>query len=510
MTRTLVVGAGSAGCVLAARLSADPGHEVLVLEAGPVWPTPAAIPAELLDPGHLPVGPESGVVWRYPGNLVRGKLIGGSGAINGSYFIRPPAADLAAWSTVAGSPRWSYDALAPYFRELEHDLDFGSDPGHGDHGPIPVQRTTDPTPFTAEFAERCAAAGHTEIADLNATAEPARADGRSGTPSVADDAAGADNAARARRREHPPAWPTAAGARSSGRSLVGFGRVPLALSRGQRRGPALTHLYPALDRPNLTVTGATTVTRVLLRGTRAVGVEWARGREHGTTHADRVILCAGAIESAALLIRSGIGPQRQLRSLGLPVVHSAPVGSWCTDHPEIGLEFPGQPPAHPTVALEYVLELDDLELRPYTPTFTPGLRRLGVALMHPESTGELTLTSADPSVPPRMDQGYLRTAHDRARLRAGVELAADLFELRPGTIDDDWLREHLGTSQHLSGTCRMGPPDDPRAVVDEQGRTHGIDDLMVVDLSIVPVPLSRGPQVTVVTLAAAIADLLAV
>lgn len=476
MTRTLVVGAGSAGCVLAARLSADPGHQVLVLEAGPVWPTPAAIPAELLDPGHLPVGPESTVVWRYPGNLVRGKLIGGSGAINGSYFIRPPAADLAAWSTVAGSPRWSYDALAPYFRELEHDLDFGSDPGHGDHGPIPVQRITDPTPFTAEFAERCAAAGHTEIADLNATAEPARADGRSG----------------------------------GGYSPVGFGRVPLALSRGQRRGPALTHLYPALDRPNLTVTGATTVTRVLLRGTRAVGVEWARGRERGTTHADRVILCAGAIESAALLLRSGIGPERQLRSLGLPVVHSAPVGSWCTDHPEIGLEFPGQPPAHPTVALEYVLELDAIELRPYTPAFTPGLRRLGVALMRPESTGELTLTSADPSVPPRMDQGYLRTAHDRARLRAGVELAADLFELRPGTIDDDWLREHLGTSQHLSGTCRMGPPDDPRAVVDEQGRAHGIDDLMVVDLSIVPVPLSRGPQVTVVTLAAAIADQLAV
>src|SRR5690606_30554316 len=128
MTRTLVVGAGSAGCVLAARLSADPGHEVLVLEAGPVWPSPAVLPPHLLDPAHLPVGPESPVLWRYPGNLVRGRLIGGSGAINGSYFLRPPAADFAAWSAVARSPRWSFEAVLPYFRALEHDLDFGTDP----------------------------------------------------------------------------------------------------------------------------------------------------------------------------------------------------------------------------------------------------------------------------------------------------------------------------------------------------------------------------------------------
>ncbi|WP_336084313.1 GMC family oxidoreductase N-terminal domain-containing protein [Nocardia sp. SSK8] len=502
MTRTLVVGAGSAGCVLAARLSADPGHEVLVLEAGPVWPTAAQIPAALLDPGHLPLGPESAVVWRYPGNLVRGKLIGGSGAINGSYFIRPPATDLAAWSAVAHSARWSYDTIARYFRELEHDLDFGTEPGHGDHGPIPVRRVADPAPFSTEFAERCVAAGFAEIPDLNATAEPMRAYGRASAP-PADDAAGA----RGHARLSPDR--ASSGARSRGHAPVGFGRVPLAMSNGQRRGPALTHLYPALSRPNLTVTGATTVTRVLVRGTRAIGVEWSRGRERGTAYADRVVLCAGAIESAALLIRSGIGPERQLRSLGLRVVRPAPVGRWCTDHPEIGLEFPGQPPARPTAALEYVLELDDLELRPYTPAFTPGLCRLGVALMRPESSGELTLTSADPAVAPRIDQGYLSAADDRERLRAGVEIAAELFGLRPGSVDDAWLRGHLGTSQHLSGTCRMGPANDERAVVDEGARVHGIDDLMVVDLSIVPVPLSRGPQVTVVTLAAAIADLLA-
>ncbi|MFF2084919.1 mycofactocin system GMC family oxidoreductase MftG [Nocardia sp. NPDC058176] len=469
MASTLIVGAGSAGCVLAARLSADPEHTVRVLEAGPVWPALTDLPAELRDPGHLPVGPDSSVVWRYPGNLVRGKLIGGSGAINGSYFVRPPVTDFAAWSAEARSPRWSFDAVVPIFRALEHDLDFGTAPGHGDSGPIPVQRTTDPTPFSAEFAAACAAAGFPERADLNALPEPT--DTRPG---------------------------------------AGYGRVPLAVSAGRRAGPAVTHLYPALGRANLTVTGETMVTRLLLRGTRVIGVKWARGRERGRTCADRVVVCAGAVESAALLIRSGIGPEPQLRSLGVPVVQPAPVGAWCTDHPEIGIEFAGPAPATSAVALEYVLEFGDLELRPYTPMFTPGLRRLGVALMRPESTGNLTLVSADPAVPPRIDQGYLRAARDRSALRAGVELATQLLGLNPDTVDENWLRAHLGTSQHLSGTCRMGPAGDERAVVDELGGVHGIDALTVADLSIVPVPLGRGPQATVVMQAAAIAECMAV
>ncbi|GEM34773.1 dehydrogenase [Nocardia neocaledoniensis NBRC 108232] len=462
MTSTLVVGAGSAGCVVAARLSADPAHAVLVLEAGPVWASAALIPGPLLDPGHLPVGPESAVVWRYPGNLVRGKLIGGSGAINGSYFVRPPAADFAAWSAVVASPMWSYEAVLPFFAALETDRDFGTAPGHGAHGPVPVERTADPAPVSREFADACAASGFAEIADLNGYVGPGRTDG--------------------------------------------FGRVPLAVARGRRAGPALTHLYPALARPNLTVTGGTTVTRLLLRGSRVVGVEWSRGRGRGTTFADRVIVCAGAVESAALLIRSGIGPEPLLRSLGIPVVLPAPVGAWCTDHPEIGVEYPGPEPVRSTVALEYALELDDLELRPYTPMFTPGLRRLGVALMTPDTPGRLTLASADPTVPARIDQGYLRAEHDRARLRAGVRTAAELLRLPLGEIDDAWLRAHLGTSQHLSGTCRMGPADDRRAVVDPAGRVHGIDGLTIADLSVLPVPIRRGPQATVLLLAAVIAE----
>ncbi|MEV0548216.1 mycofactocin system GMC family oxidoreductase MftG [Nocardia salmonicida] len=456
MTSTLIVGAGSAGCVLAARLSADPARSVRVFEAGPAHRTTG----KLLDPAHLPVGPESGVLWRYPGNLVRGKLIGGSGAINGSYFIRPPATNFAAWSAVAG-PRWSFEAVLPVFRDLEHDMDFGSAPGHGVGGPIPISRTSDPTEFSAEFARRCAAAGFPEIPDLNAPAESG--DG-------------------------------------------GFGRVPLAVSRGRRAGPAITHLYPAMGRQNLTVTSDTMVTRLLLRGTKVIGVEWARGRERGRSYADQTVLCAGAVESAALLIRSGIGPEPLLRSLGVEIVRAAPVGAWCADHPEIGVEFGVDEPAESAVPLEYILEIDDLELRPYTPMFTPGLRRIGVALMHPESTGELTLVSTDPTVPAHVDQRYLRSARDRARLRDGAALTADLLGRPSSRIDDAWLYANLGTSQHLSGTCRMGPAHDERAVVDEQGRVHGIDALTVADLSVVPVPLRRGPQATTVMLAAAIAD----
>ncbi|MFD3743699.1 GMC family oxidoreductase N-terminal domain-containing protein [Nocardia sp. NPDC058633] len=505
MTSTLIVGAGSAGCVLAARLSADPARSVRVFEAGPVVRTVG----EMTDPSHLPVGPASRVVWRYPGNLLRGKLVGGSGAINGSYFIRPPATDFAAWSAVAG-PQWSFESVLPIFCALEDDRDFGTAPGHGVGGPIPIERTNHCTEFSVEFAQRCAAAGFTEISDLNAPA------GSQQPRSTSAEGRGALRSQRPPILEFPgvpdvdPARFVDIRSRSGADHTDGYGRVPLTVSHGFRSGPALTHLYPAMERPNLCVTSDTMVTRLLLRGTRVIGVEWSRGRERGRTYADQTVLCAGAVESAALLIRSGIGPEPLLRSLGVPIVRPSPVGAWCTDHPEVGVEFADDGPEEPAAPLEYVLEIDDLELRPYTQMFTPGRRRIGVALMHPESTGELTLVSTDPTVPARVDQRYLRSARDRARSRAGVEVAADLFGRRIGPVDDAWLHANLATSQHLCGTCRMGPERDERAVVDARGRVHGIEALMVADLSTVPVSLRRGPQATTVMLAAAIADLMVV
>ncbi|WP_194831896.1 mycofactocin system GMC family oxidoreductase MftG [Nocardia sp. XZ_19_369] len=483
MTDTLIVGGGTAGCVLAARLSADPEHTVRLLEAGSVGLAPEGFPAALLDATRLPIGADAAWLWRYPvtladdgaavmGDIVRGKIFGGSGAVNGSYFVRATAADFAAWSRVLGSSTaWSFDAVLPAYRRSERDLDFGDQPWHGRSGPIPVRRNKNPVPLSEHFATACAALGFPEIPDLNG-----------------------------------PAGATA-----------GLGRVPCSTDDGKRVSTASAYLLPALGRPNLTVQAATSVLRLRFHGTRAVGVDvWHDGRAD-TLWADHIVLSAGAIESATLLLRSGIGNSEQLRALDIPVVHAAPVGAWFTDHPEIGLEYRAGPAERATVPLEYVLELDDIEIRPYTVAFTPGAQRLGIALMRPSSAGVLRLRSADPAVPPVIEHRYLSAEHDRTRLRAAVGTATEVLHEMSATPRTEpmpqqpataaaWLHANLGTSQHLSGTCRMGPAGDERAVVDESGRVHGVAGLTVADLAVVPVPLSRGPQATAVLIAEHLAD----
>ncbi|MEV0296724.1 mycofactocin system GMC family oxidoreductase MftG [Nocardia sp. NPDC050710] len=489
MTDTLIVGAGTAGCLLAARLSEDPNHKVRLVEAGPAWSTADEIPAELLRADRMPVGPESPWLWRYPAlltaddaghgvstELVRGRVLGGSGAINGGYFVRALAADFTAWCReLGGSAEWSLDAVLPAYRQIERDHDYGDDPGHGGSGPIPVRRIIDPTPVSVEFAAVAAAAGYPEIPDLNALPGPVITNG--------------------------------------------FGPVPCNVERGLRIGTATACLLPALARPNLTVSGGITVTRIRFDGTVAVGVDYRAGSATGTIPADRIVVCAGAVESAALLLRSGVGDPEHLRALDIPVVHPAPVGDWFCDHPEIGLGYRigSAASGSGSVPLEYVLELDDIEIRPYALPFTPDTqaRRLGVALMRPRSAGVLRLHCADPDIAPRLEYRYLSAAHDRERLSAAVSLAADLLHRIPGVrqphrppagVGVAWLRANLATSQHLSGTCRMGAAGDERAVVDERCRVHGVSGLSVVDLSVVPVPLSRGPQATVMMIAEHVAD----
>ncbi|WP_328406517.1 mycofactocin dehydrogenase MftG [Nocardia sp. NBC_00403] len=491
MADTLIVGGGTAGCVLAARLSENPEHTVRLLEAGPVWATAAEMPTDLLDATRLPVGQGSPWLWTYPvtlatddignevaGNIVRGRVIGGSGAINGSYFVRATAADFAAWSSEIAATTWSFDAVLPFYRRLEHDHDFGDRPWHGRTGPVPVRRIATPVPLSAEFAAACAAAGVPEVADLNAPPGTGPADG--------------------------------------------IGRVPCSIENGRRVSTGWAYLLPASARPNLTVVGGIQVTRIEFRGTRAIGVEFLRDGVIGTMSADRIVLCAGAIESAALLLRSGIGGVEQLRTLDIPVRHPAPVGIGFSDHPEIGIEYRLDPPLRTpeTVPLEYVLSLDDIEIRPYTVAFTPGVQRLGVALMRPHAEGVMRLRSPDPVVSPHIDHRYLSAAHDRNRLREAVGTATELLRRisaarvsnpipeSSGAAADRWLWANLATSQHLSGTCRMGRAHDERAVVDELCRVHGVTGLSVVDLSIVPVPLSRGPQATTVLIAERAADYL--
>ncbi|WP_174186048.1 GMC family oxidoreductase N-terminal domain-containing protein, partial [Nocardia barduliensis] len=179
MADTLIVGGGTAGCVLAERLSADPAHTVRLLEAGALWTSADAMPAELMDAAALPIGPEAQWLWRYevvladdppvPGTIVRGRLIGGSGSVNGGYFVRATVTDFDAWTRVlGGSDAWSYASVLPMYCRTERDLDFGEQPWHGDGGPIPVRRASAPAPVSVEFAQACLAAGFAEVPDLNA------------------------------------------------------------------------------------------------------------------------------------------------------------------------------------------------------------------------------------------------------------------------------------------------------------------------------------------------------
>jgi choline dehydrogenase len=460
----LIVGAGSAGSVVAERLSADPGCAVTVLEAGPALADPALL-ALTANGLQLPIGVGSPLARRYLTRLtdrhalklpiVRGATVGGSGAINGGYFCRALPGDF----DRLGLPGWAWSDVLEHFRAIETDLDFDG-PAHGASGPILVRRTREVTGTTERFIAAAERAGFEWIADLN----------------------------------DPVAQP-----------VSGIGAVPLNIVDGVRIGSGAAFLLPALGRPNLTLQEQTRAVRLRFTGNAAVGVDAIGPHGPVTLAADRIVLCAGAIESAHLLMLSGIGEEATLRHVGVPVVVPLPVGTHCSDHPEWVL------PTNWTVAVgrpvvEVVLTTaDGLEIRPYTGGFVgmtgdgtaghPDWPHLGVALMRPRSRGRLTLVSADPSVPPRIEHRYDSEPDDVSELRSGSELARELAGAATHVGSPVW-----STSQHLCGTAPMGAEDDPGAVVDVRCRVRGVENLWVIDGSILPEVPSRGPHATIVML----------
>ncbi|HKV20648.1 MAG TPA: mycofactocin system GMC family oxidoreductase MftG [Mycobacterium sp.] len=462
----LIVGAGSAGSVIAERLSGDDTCTVTVVEAGPA-PSDPKVSAQITDAVRMPIGAASSVVRHYSstltdkplriGHVMRGAVVGGSGAVNGGYFCRALPEDFDRW----GLPGWSWTDVLPHFLAIEKDLDFIG-PLHGADGPILVRRVSEFDGCTASFVDAATEMGYPWVADLN-------------------------------------------GAGSEAALPAGVGAVPLNIDGGIRVGPGGAFLQPALSRSNVTLMADTRVRRIRFDRHRAVGVECAGPNGDVALSADRIVLCAGAIGSAHLLMVSGVGPQDCLTVAGIPVVVDAPVGERTSDHPEWVLPVEWTP-THDLPPVEAILTTPNgLEIRPYTRGFgamvhgageDPADRpHIGVALMHPGSRGRLRVVSDDVTVAPIIEHRYDSDPHDVAMLSAGAELARELASTSTEVGDAVW-----STSQHLCATAPMGSEKDAAAVTDERCRVRGVDGLWVVDGSVLPAVTGRGPHATIVML----------
>lgn len=483
----LVIGGGSAGAVLAARLSERADRSVLLLEAGPAyaaWDYPAIISsADRLggDQGHeWGYATEPGFIG-HPVHALRGKVLGGSSAINGAVAIRARESDFKNWNL----PGWSYDDLLPAFKRLE-DSDGGETALHGQGGPLPVRQLTreDTTPMQQAFADAARAAGYASVADFD------------------------------------------------GPDPHGVGPYRMNVINGVRVNTGMAYLNNSVRaRANLKVRSGATVDRVLFDGSQAVGVRLADGQ---VIQAREVVLSAGAYGSAAILLRSGIGPAKDLAALGIPLLADLPVGQRLKDHPFYYNAYAAKPetigaqsPAigaklwtRSTLAKpgELDLHITATHLFPHELSPTGVGFVLAVALTLPQSVGKFRLASRDPLAAPVIDLNFLAEAGDRARLLEGVKLARQLgrgeplaamvhSELAPGpdaqddsTIERSML-DTLDTYHHPTSTVPLGRDGDPHAVLDLQCRVRGLQGLRVVDASIFPDTVSVATNITTIAVA---------